>query len=255
MNYVNARVLLWFTVLLVIPATAGWIWHTSGDWGTWLLTVTVLCIAAWHLDASLLTPPDIWISRPDELGHTDLIFFLYEHEGFQVPRDYLLQLHALLGNMGGKQTVITSIKITAFKTSDGETVNLPDLSAEIGGHMYSTWTSWREMGSSFDRRIDPPPFVLAPNDILIVRFRGRRGIDWGTRWTLDRLRAHHTALAAAPAEAIIEVIYRWGRHKKVVTKGIPIEVAQHEQYVNQLRILTSNFTTLPNFPERPIMIE
>lgn len=249
------RLIFWIAVIAIVLLTGLWVGHTQGDWGTWALTVAVLVVTALTLNAMVLHPPRLWISKPDELGYTDLIFYLYEHEGRRVPRDYLLQLHVLLGNTGGKKTIITRVQVTAFKGQSGESIHLPELPKIIGGQHYSTWISWRDIDWNFDRREAPPPFMLAPNEVLVLRFRGRRGIDWSARWDLEKLRSYYEALMIEPTTAVVDVTYRWGRHVKTVKKEIQVVIAQHAEYVEQLRQLTNDFTALPAVPEQPVSIE
>jgi hypothetical protein len=251
----KTRLLFWIAAIAVVVGTGLWVGYTQGDWGTWALTASVLVVAALTLDAMVLHPPRLWISKPDELGYTDLIFYLYDHEGHRVPVDYLLQLHVLLGNTGGKKAVITRVQVTGFKGPSGENIHLPELPKTIGGHHYSTWTSWRDISPSFDRRAVPPPFMLAPNEVLVLRFRGRRGIDWSTKWDLEKLRSYHEALLIEPTTAVVDVTYRWGRYVKTIKKEIQVVVAQHDEYVEQLRQLTSDFTALPAVPEQRVSIE
>lgn len=249
------RLPFWIAVASVVVVTGLWVDHVQGDWGTWTLTVAVLGVAALTLDATVLQPPRLWISKPEELGYSDLIFYLHEHEGRRIPSDYLLQLHVLVGNTGGKKAIITKVQVTGFKGRSGGVFHLPELPKEIGGQHYSTWTSWRDIGRSFDRREVPPPFILAPNEVLVLRFRGRRGVDWSARWDLDKLRDFHSALLVEPTTAIVEVTYRWGRHRKTINHEVPVEVAQHDEYVEQLRALTDGFSTSPDVPEQRVNIE
>ena len=101
----------------------------------------------------------------------------------------------------------------------------------------------------------PPPFVLAPNDVLVLRFRGRRGIDWGPNWDLDRLKAFSDALSREPAKAVIEVKYRWGRRLRTLIREVPVSVAQHGGYVDQLTNLTNGFTHMPKVKEQAVHFE
>lgn len=250
------RLLFWIGVFAIALKTGLWVYPNPGNWGNWIMNVAVLFVAAGTLDAMVMQPPRLWISKPDELGYTDLIFYLFQHDGRRIPREYLLQFHVLLGNTGGKKAIITRVQVTGFKGQSRESIHLPEMPQTIGGQHYSTWRSWRDIGGgSFDRREVPPPFILAPNEVLVLRFRGRRGIDWSARWDLEKLRSYHEALLIEPTTAVVEVTYRWGRHVKTIKKEIQVVVTQHKEYVEQLRQLTSDFTALPAVPEQRVSIE
>lgn len=254
MKYNLPRLFLWTSVLVVVYLTARIVCQSLGDWGNWLLTVAVLVLAAWTLDSTLLKPPSIWIETPDELGTEDIIYYIYENNGVMIPRDYLFQLHALIGNTGGKQAVITKVRVTGFKTIEGGSAYLSERAVDIGGHLYNTWISYSNAGNgaNFDRRLDPPPYTLQPHDVLIVRFRYRGGIDWSNRWNLESLRSFYNRVSSAPELATIEITFRWGKNKKVVKKDVAIKVLQHDEYVSQLCSITDDFTNRPDVPEQQI---
>ena len=251
MKFNIVRLFFWLSVILVIVVTGYMVCQSPGNW---LLTIAVLLIAAWTLDATILRPPSIWIANPDELGLSDLIFFLYNQDGIDVPRDYLLQMHALIGNTGGKQAVITRAKVVGFKTKEGKKFCLSERPVDVGGHIYTTWISYQNAGNgaNFDRRLDPPPFILPPHDVLIIRFRYRGGIDWSNRWTLEALKSFYDGIAIAPEFATIEITFRWGKNKKTVKKDVAIDVDQHQEYTSKLRSITSDFTHMPNVQEQGI---
>src|SRR5439155_1318494 len=63
----------------------------------------------------------------------------------------------------------------------------------MAAQLYRQTMSYRISGGIADRvftnEIGGPPFTLEPDDVMTLRFRCRRGIDWGANWTLEQITA------------------------------------------------------------------
>jgi len=245
---IKGRFVFWFIIVLIILGTG----FLIADWGNWTLTIAVLIVTALAFDLSFLRPPKLWISKPDELEISDLIFFLYEENDQIIPRDFLFQLHILLGNTGGTKSIITKVQITSVKDQNGKILDFPELPKRIEGRQYSRQIIWENQKQSFNPKETPPPFVLLPNDVLLLRFRDRRGIEWGKKWDIEKIAAFYKNVSIKPSHVTVEVTYRWGRDVKTISKDVPLIVEQHEKYLKQLLNLTNDFSILPAIPERDI---
>jgi hypothetical protein len=97
--------------------------------------------------------------------------------------------------------------------------------------------------------------VLGPDDVVLLRFRARRGIDWSPTWTLDAVHSLSESLASPIVAARIELIYRRGTEVVHEEIDVPCVVEQQELYRSLLGEITDGFRRLPMVPQMPIEIE
>ena len=91
----------------------------------------------------------------------------------------------------------------------------------------------------------PGPYVLEPDDVITLRFRARRGIDWQAGWTLHRIQQLADGLARPISWCTIRAVYRRGH--KVITYDfrLTLRIVQQEAYADALGTLTNAFTQMP----------
>jgi hypothetical protein len=251
-------------VLVVVPSIIAIVYSvvTREEAATVVLSVPVLLISAAALWLALPNPARLIVIRQDEPELDDLLFFLAPLEPGgpeEIPRDYLLQLHVAVCNVGGRKAVVSAIKLKGFFTVEGRPTTLPDAPPVVAGHQRVERSGLVIAERVMERRIEadtiPPPYVLEADDVVTLRFRMRRGIDWSPRWDLAALREFSQRLEAPLVRAWLQIV--WRRGDKLVTEDfhVPIEVAQQDGYVRALKALTRDFTVRPDVPEQHISIE
>lgn len=107
----------------------------------------------------------------------------------------------------------------------------------------------------FNNEIGGPPLTLEADDVVTLRFRCRRGIDWSPRWTLEEIRRLIESLDRPIVRGRVRAIYRRGT--KVVTGRytIPIQTVKQAEFVARLRALTNDLTVRPAIPPQVIELE
>jgi hypothetical protein len=206
----------WVTPVLVVGVLAtsvvaiGYSIATGEEIATVVLSVPVLMLSAATLWLALPRPARLILIRQDELELDDLIFFLYPlgSAAKAIPRDYLLQLHVAVCNVGDRKAVISAIRLKGFFTEDGTRAALPDAPQVLAGHQWVQRSGWVIAGQGMTHRMEansvPPPYVLEPDDVVTVRFRTRRGIDWSPQWDLAALRSFCELLEAPIVREALE---------------------------------------------------
>ena len=254
---------MWGGVVGVCIASGIVVARSDGDVGNWLISVAVLVVAAIALEAVLPSHGRLLVERQEELDLSDLIFYVYpqpaEAGQRQVPRDYLLQLHVAIANVGKRKVVLSRLTIESFLTESGNRIHLPEgVQGPIRAHR---WTQSRTSGNLFAGPPHPvahqegPPFTFEPDDVETLRFRMRRGIDWAPKWTLDKLREYAELLADPIVGVEGEITYRRGRKVVRQTWSTPIRVTQQDLYVRLIGEITRDFTDLPEVPHQSIVLE
>jgi len=117
------------------------------DWGAYWLTIPVLAIATATLIATLPRQARIIVQRQDELGLDDLIFFMLDDQGRQIPRDFLLQLHVAVINVGGRKAVLSNLQLTQFCDSANNPITVPELSIPLSAQMARQMHTYSGKGS------------------------------------------------------------------------------------------------------------
>lgn len=237
--------------------------QADGDIGNWLVSIAVLIVAAITLETAAPTPGRIVVERQDELGLSDLIFYVYPQparaDEQQIPRDYLLQLHVAVSNVGRRKAVLSRLELLWFITASGKRIHLPEgVKGAIHAHR---WYQARATSNVLAGPPHPvahqqgPPFTLEPDDVETLRFRMRRGVDWTDRWSLERLNDYAEALSEPVVGAEGEFVYRRGAKVVRGTWRVDLSVEQQMLYVQLLRELTENFTIMPEIDVKRIALK
>ena len=232
---------------------------TGGEAASVVISVPILAIAAATLWYTVPQRARLHVDRLDEADPSDLIFFIYPQPNpvgeQQIPRDYLLQLHVAVSNLGGRKAVLSSITIEGFRTQSGQIVHLPGATATIGGMQWIQRTGWLNTSRVFENMNVPGPYILEPDDVIVIRFRTRRGIDWSSQWTSDSLHEFCQPLQSPIIAAFGTMV--WRRAGEVVRDAftVPMKVEQQTEYVNLVDQLTQSFAMMPVVPEQPIALE
>ncbi len=246
MAFVRAALAAGTTLAMALAA-----WLAITDWidlGIFVLTLAVLLVAAVTLFAVLARPAELWVERQAELGLDDLIFF-----GHEPPTEFLLQLHVAAANVG-------ALFLDAFTDDQGREVRphqLPmPLQAQIARQVMrqgldASGRPFREITVEASR----PPVILDPDDVITLRFRARRGIDWSDHWTLDEITKLAASLEGQIARAKLRALFRQGRKVVRRTFEVDVQVVGQRAYVDALRRLTEDFTVRPQIERQHIILE
>lgn len=223
------------------------------DWANLLLTIAVLAVAVAALEATTVSPAELVVQRQEELGLTDILFM------GDPPRDFLIQLHVAVANVGGRKGVLSTLTLEESLAARGERVQ-PYLVPRPLRAQKMTQSEMRTFGTADQARqirIETTglPLVIEPDDVITLRFRCRRGIDWREHWTLDEIRKLAVSIADPIARAKLKAVYRRG--DRVVTSWfeVPLVVAGHAEYVARLQQLTNDYTLRPEIPPQPFELE
>lgn len=259
----RSRILLFGFVLTAAVVSGLVVDESDGDLGNWMVSVSVLLVAAITLHIVAPTPGRLVVERQSELDLSDLIFFVYPQPAppgqQQVPQDYLLQLHVAVTNVGGRKAVVSRFRLNWFVTSSGRRIHLPE---GVQGPLHAhKWVQERIAPNLLMGPAVPtahqigPPFTLEPDEVETLRFRMRRGVDWSERWTLETLREYAERLADPIVRVEGDVIYRRG--PRVVTESWSTELVVEQQglYVDLIRELTAGFTGLPKIDSVSLPLE
>jgi hypothetical protein len=260
---IGIRVWLWILILGAVTISGVIVQQSNGDLGNWLVSTAVLVVAATTLESVARTPGRLVVERQDELQLSDLIFYVYPQPALagdqQVPRDYLLQLHVAVSNVGRRKAVLSRLTIDWFITQSGKRIHLPEgVRGALNAHKWlqARATSNLTAGVPFPvAQQEGPPFTLEPDDVETLRFRMRRGVDWTDKWTLDRLREYAAQLSDPIAAVEGEFVYRRGNKVVVEDWTADLSVLQQELYVGLFRDLTQDFTVLPAVDQSEIPLE
>lgn len=249
------------TVFVLLPCAfaIGYAASTGKELLTTVLTIPVLIVAGLTLWQALPKPAQLVLVRQDELSLDDLIFYVVPQPNPQneqrIPRDYLLQLHVAVCNIGDKKAVLSRVRLEGFRGPEAEMLSLPDAPTWLDGAQWSQHLGWVNGELHHQNVWSPPPYVLDRDDVITIRFRCRRGIDWSERWTLEELRRVHDALRHPFAYAYGHMA--WRRGQEIITE--PFEVAlcvqQQQLYAQTIADVTQQFTERPHIPEHPFQLE
>jgi hypothetical protein len=241
-------------VILAIPLT------TVGriDLAGLSVSLAVFAIAAASLFVASPLPAKLWIERQDELNFDDVIFYLYDEPDFgKVPRDFLIQVHVAVANVGGRKAVLSALCIEALLDSNGKEVRIPGLALPLVAQRVQQGSGWRIMDNVIHKHLSQEyivgPYVLEPDDVITMRLRTRPGIDWSDRWTLEKIRELWAALQQPIGGMSVTAIYRRGsrvERQPFIIKDLT--VLQQELYVSQLQALTKDFQERPTVQEQAI---
>lgn len=154
-----------------------------------------------------------------------------------------------VANVGGRKGVLSRLDLVELMDAHGTTVNLTELPLPLGVQLFrQTLTHKVEHGLADQVHsvvTEGPPLILAPDDVVTLRFRARRGIEWSERWTLEKLRGWVESLDQPISMAKIRAIYRRGRHVVTEYYTVSVQTKKQSEYVLRLRALTQNLTVRP----------
>lgn len=224
-----------------------------------VLAAVVLLVTAMTYRAVVPERGRLLVVRQDELELSDLIFSVSGgHEGRAIPRDYLLQLHVAVCNVGGRKVVLSNLRLVALLDPSGTPIQIPEMPGRLRAEQYVQIIRRRiETGM----RVEPysetlaGPWLLGPDDVITLRFRCRRGIDWSARWDLPSVQRLARALDREIAGARLEMTYRQGRTVVSETVEVSCKVEQQAKYRKLLTELTAGFTSMPTGLDQEIAIE
>jgi hypothetical protein len=252
---------LWLVGLVAASVSFAMTWTvTRGtDAAATVLSAAGLVVALITLSFVVPKPAELWVGRQDELGLDDLIFYIYPHPAppgaQQVPRDYLLQLHVAVANIGGRKAVLSSLRLDEFFDAKGQAVCLPELPIPLQAMQVDQRSGWinRERHSQLLHVL--PPYLLEPDDVITLRFRARQGLDWSDRWGLQELRKFADAISRPIEGAKLTASFRRGAVLVRRSFTVSVRVLQQQEFHELLRSSTAEFTERPSFPEEAIFLE
>src|SRR5207248_763784 len=114
---------------------------------------------------------------------------------------------------------------------------------------------WVNHQPHFQNIAIPPPYVLASDDVIVIRFRARRGIDWSKRWTVETIREFCEPLRRPIVAAFGTINWRRGGEIQTDRFEMALVVEQQAEYLALVGELTEGFTTLPDIPPQRIELE
>jgi hypothetical protein len=223
---------------------------------TWL-TIPVLLLTAITAYQVLPRRASIELQKHTRRVQTDdVIFYLYSeqawvhHSGgitgaqYDVPRDILINVPAVLINIGGRKAVVSDA-VGWLCDCDGSRIELPIMPSEVPVSLLVSRTRYSGAGPVLENQLVPPPYVLDPDDVVAVQFRSRPQINWSHHWNLDAVRELYRALDRPVARLTGIITWRRGAETIETPFTIPINAVQQENYREQLRYLTDNFSAWP----------
>ena len=242
-------------VLTVVAATAVAAVLLLGEYARPAVDAATLVIALITLLYVLPRRAEVLVMRQDELEIPDLVFYLYPDNGLQVPGDYLLQPHVAVTNVGGSKAIVSRVRIETLLDSGRREVTLPGATANFTAQQYRARSGWRDTRYYFEHEMTSGPWLLDPGDIIMLRFRTRRGIGWSPSWIIAHLRQVHEVLATSITHARGTVSWRQGTRVRTTRFLVPVESLQQDDYTKAIRTLTADFTSMPRVTTRDIPIE
>ncbi len=250
------RVLIYVIVPLALSSVLAVTGHA--DFATLVVTVFVLVVAVVTLVTVTPAQAELIVQRQDELGLTDLIF--YGSADSETPRDFLLQLHVAVANVGGKKAVLSRLDLEELRDAGGEVVRPLDMPFPLGAQVFRQTMSYRIEHGRMDRVINnevgSPPLTLEPDDVITLRFRCRRGVDWSLpRWSVDEIGRLVRSLEHPIVRAHLKATYRRGTRLVTSYHDVAVTAAKQAEYVSRLRTLTSDLTVRPDIGPQPFDLE
>lgn len=214
------------------------------DWDQVILNIVLLVFTGATVDMAYPRRAILQIDPHVELDRDGLVFF--DHAP---PRDYLIQVHIVVANVGGRQAVLSSVVLDDFLDRDGHPVR-PELnSVAVPAHQYVTSVRYAEtfvpgVGWNMDRTNNrdeiEPPFKLGPDDVISLRIRGRAGIDWSNRWDIARLDAVARQLERPIVKVRVVASFRRGGRLTKQRFTFPIRVSGQAAYARKLNQIVAN---------------
>jgi hypothetical protein len=221
------------------------------DQAAFVLSIAVLMAATATLAATWAQPGRLIVEPQRELVADDLIFFSYPEAqvaGGFLPRDYLLQAHLAVANIGQRTAVLSGLTLDAYLDAAGEVITSKLLPTPLPAQAYRQWLSRTAnlAVASIQSETTFPPFPLEADAVLTLRLRWRGGVDWSPVWDLANLRDAAESLARPITQARLLVIYRSGRTLRRQSVIVPLVVQAQNDWRERLATVTHDFTMLPD---------
>jgi hypothetical protein len=252
----------WLALLAVTAVVAATYLAILGhvDYANLALTVLVFVVTVATLWVVIPKDAHVTVVRPDELEIADLVFFLQSGSGAhpELPADVLLQLHVAVINDGGRKVLLSGLRLVGLIHENGDLHFPPGFPEALNAQLYLQVTRRR---SSTGMRVEVEsetaalPVVLAPDDVVVLRFRARRGIDWSPSWTLEQVRRFADNIGSPIKGARLQLRYRHGKELSVAMIDVPCDVDQQERYRRLLEVVTDGFHRLPAVEPLSIEVE
>jgi hypothetical protein len=254
-----ALLVVWTLWPIAFAVTVWLVRSGHADLGNVLLAGVVLFVAVYQAHVTVPGPAELWVERQYELERSDLIFYRYDApglpEGIQQPGDFLLQLDVAVANIGGRKALLSSLHLLRFLDECGEAVRLPEVPLPIAAQRYQQRFRWVGRERLRDAEVTFPPLMLGPDEVVTLRFRARRGIDWSSRWTLDLLRQAAQSLQRPISEAELLAVYRTGERVERQKIVVAVRTEQQEAFTRDLEQLAHGVTQVPKLPVRSFELE
>jgi hypothetical protein len=214
-----------------------------------VMGMPILVVSALTLWYALPLPARLVVTAQPELDLNDLLFFLSDDrsptgEARRIPRDYLLQLHVAVANLGDRKGIVASLVLEQFLDRNGQPVVLPGAPERLTAVRWVQRSGYVNGNPHFENLNQLPPYVLDSSDAVTLRFRCRRGISWFDP-SVASLRQVHDALVRPIATAHGYLTWRDGAKVHRSAFSLPVKVVQQQAYTDAIRDLTQGFTTLP----------
>lgn len=222
-----------------------------------VITVPVLVVAVVTLLAVTPRDAEIVVQRQEELGYDDLIF--YGSSPTETPSAFLLQMHVAVANMGGRKGVLSRLDLEELQDERGRAVRPLETPFPMAAQIYRQTMSYRIERGLMDRVVNNEigglPLTLEPDDVVTLRFRCRRGIDWSPRWTLEEIQRFVESLRRPIVRARIRIVYRRGTRVVTTHTTVPVKTVLQAEYVARIGLLTNELTIRPDVPVQRIDLE
>ena len=249
---------LWLLVVLVTAVAL--VLSVAGrlDVASFILTVAVLLITSLALQAAWLTPARLVLERQQELRHTgDLMFWTYNQpdvpEGL-LPAEAKLDMYMAVANVGGRKALLLGLSLEDYLDALGQPVRSLVLPAPVLAYEYRQWEE-RDLlaGGNMPRFLSEkkmPPFVLEPDEVLSLRLRATRSVEYGHP---AEVRVIARQLATPITQGRLLLIYRRGQQLVRETVVVPLVTDAQDYFVNRLAIVTKEFTEVPALQRQQVV--
>ena len=261
MSLRNRLALIALVVLICIPTffSLDSVLRTHQEVATFGISISILIVSLATLCFSFPKAAKIKVDNLTELNLTDLIFCIVPAVPIDhvptYPTEYLFQLQVAVSNLGDRKGVISSIQVNGFKDEIGNLIHLPDTTKVIGGMRWSQQSGFINGQRHFQNLNMAPPYVLEGDDVIVIRFRTRRGIDWSSRWTIRTIEEFAKPFQNPIVEAFGTIV--WRKSGRIVTEdfNIPLKVDQQAEYYAAIKNVTHDFTIRPDITPITIALE
>jgi len=177
----------------------------------------------------------------------------------EIPTDILLQLHVAVANVGGRKGVLSGLYLDALLDADGNMVKIHRMPFPMSAHVARQTTRYVIGKEGFPYReflneIGGPPLVLEPDDVVTLRFRARRGINWADG-TLEEIKNLASSLSSVVTKARVRAVYRRGKSVETHSYIVECSTVGQDKYVARIKELTKDLTSRPNIPKQFLELE